>query len=157
MSSSSSSSYDVYPIPGGGRGIRLVVQFIYGNDAPLRASGAGFIVTAQDPRNMPDEIFKFQRFPNPGGEDQDEFIGVATPSSLEDYWANNPKPGTVFYRTHTMEIWRPTISMTEEAWAEIYLDVVNLVNDLNAMDRLGAGQTLDVGIPADPEVSSSST
>ena len=118
-----------------------------------RTVGYRLFVKAIRGRNMPNEIFVFQK-----GTVQDTFSNVASVADLADYAVGVVvDPQRPFYRMDQVDLVLRNIEMLAEVLTVLYGDVRELVWGLNANTQLSSIGELVIGNPESVSSSSSSS
>ena len=101
-----------------------------------RTQGYLFTLEVIEAVGLDPEIFVFQRKPATGGGSRDEFSNIASSADLEEYPADEPETGGVFYRLATVELVFRNLDLGEQSMTDIERDINGLIESLNQMDTL---------------------
>ncbi len=95
------------------------------------------VVQAIEPVEMPGKVFIKQRIRNFAKEVTDDiFVGVCTPTQLEDFDEDAPAEGTSFFRADTIELVARTPEVIQEVFDSLVYEVKKLVVDLTDLETL---------------------
>jgi len=105
--------------------------------SPDEPQGYGVVVSVQNAVDMPEEIFVFQRVPEYGEYNEDQFSHVASPNDLAELPAGNPvADNNPFYRDSSVTLCFRSAVELEECWGYIKEDVAGLVDMLKSLETL---------------------
>lgn len=95
------------------------------------------VVQAIEPVEMDGKVFIKQRIRNFAKETTDDiFVGVCTPTQLEDFEEDAPGHGTSFFRTDSIELVARTPEVIQEVFSSLVYEVKKLVVDLTDLESL---------------------
>lgn len=103
------------------------------------------VVQAIEPEEMPLKIFIKQRIRNFAKEITDDiFVGVCTPTQLEDFDEDSPAEGTSFFRTDIIELVARTPELIQQVFDSLIYEVKKLVVDLTDLEVLSDEEVYSV-------------
>lgn len=116
---------------------------------PDFAEGFRIVLRADDPLNMPKEIFLFRKeLVNPEtGAAADSFLGVCSPLDLSRYPANAPDPSRPrpFFRKSEADVIVANQHDAQKFWQSVSQEVQDLIDQLNLMDVLAPAVSVRFG------------
>lgn len=119
------------------------------------------VVTASEAVGLPNEIFLHQRtlVNVDTGQQQDEFVAIASAFDLSSYPANEPSvsQSPAYFRKAQLDILLPSVTVFEAVRDEISQQVQVLLNVLGKLDGLQEQSFVLTGASRAPESSSSSS
>lgn len=107
---------------------------------------------AHDAAGLPNTIFRYAVVgKNAAGEFLLEFDGVATPIEIEHWPEGPPEPELSqfpsFVRSDKLDLIFPTAEFLNDAWETLLEEATQLISDIEKLDNLEAGTTVDIGDP----------
>lgn len=103
------------------------------------------VVQAIEPEEMPSKIFIKQRIRNFAKETTDDiFVGVCTPTQLEDFDEDSPAEGTSFFRTASIELVARTPELIQQVFDSLVYEVKKLVIDLSDLEILSEEEVYSI-------------
>ena len=116
-------------------------------------------IVVTDATNIDANIFVFLRSPlNPHtGETSDMFQTIASPYDMEVYPVDDPDSETSypFYRTSTLELDFPSVTLADEAWTKIIGLTQVLITASKKLDTLSLITEMTIGDDSAPNPSQS--
>jgi len=85
--------------------------------------------------NVVKSIFVMQRDRDPkNNKIKDSFVALATPTQISDLDENSPEEGSIFYRTHTVDLVGRTLEYIESLFDSIVSEIQSLVDGVDILD-----------------------
>jgi hypothetical protein len=106
-------------------------------DTNRELSSYRLYVEAINAQEMTNKVFIKQRIVNfSKGTTDDIFVGVCTPTQLEDLGEDSPLAGTSFFRSNSIDLVATTSEELKNTLDSVIFEVKKLVDDLSALDVL---------------------